>query len=202
MWRTIISIWFDIIQCAHTGCSWDLSILDIPETSHYLKPSNLLNQVYKWSLAWENVSPLITFNLDISSRSFSHDFAIKLWKYVTSCCVHHRAHSVLDGFFPYLAQMITSKRWCVMHHNLWPWPISSRSFSHDFALKLLKYGTSCHVHSTAGTVLEGFFPYLAQMIASMRQYVDRPKVKVTRKLLILVVRAGGILADHQSMIIS
>ena len=29
------------------------------------------------------------------------------------------------------------------NNDLWPWPISSRSFSHDFAIKLLKYGTSC-----------------------------------------------------------
>ena len=35
---------------------------------------------------------------------------------------------VLDGFFPYLAQMITSMGRCVACHDLWPWPISSRSF--------------------------------------------------------------------------
>ena len=35
--------------------------------------------------------------------------------------------------------MVTSMRGCVLHNDLWPWPISSRSFSHDFAIKLLKY---------------------------------------------------------------
>ena len=36
--------------------------------------------------------------------------------------------TVLDRFFPYLAQMITSMRGCVAYNDLWPWPISSRSF--------------------------------------------------------------------------
>ena len=40
--------------------------------------------------------------------------------------------TVLDGFFPYWAWIITSMRRCVMHYDLWPWPISSRSFSHDW----------------------------------------------------------------------
>ena len=64
--------------------------------------------------------------------------------------------------------MITSMRGCVSHNHFWPWPISSRSFSHDFAIKWLKYGTFCRVCSTACTVLDGFFPYLAQMITNMR----------------------------------
>ena len=64
--------------------------------------------------------------------------------------------------------MITNMRGCVSHNHFWPWPISSRSFSHDFAIKWLKYGTFCRVCSTACTVLDGFFPYLAQMITNMR----------------------------------
>ena len=59
-------------------------------------------------------------------------------------------------------------RRCVAYNDLWPWPTSSRPFNHDIAIKLLKYGTSCHVRSTASTVLDGFFPYLAQMITRMR----------------------------------
>ena len=106
----------------------------------------------------------------ISSRPFSHDFAIKLLKYDTSCGVRSTTCTVLDGFFPYLAQMITSMRRCVACNDLWPWSISSRSFSHDFAIKLLKYGTSCAVRSTACTVLDEFFLYLAQMITNMRGY--------------------------------
>ena len=104
-------------------------------------------------------------------RPFSHDFAIKLLKYDTSCGVRSTTCTVLDGFFPCLAQMITSMRGCVACNDLWPWSISSRSFSHDFAIKLLKYGTSCAVRSTACTVLDEFFLYLAQMITNMRGYV-------------------------------
>ena len=81
----------------------------------------------------------------VSSRSFSHDFAIKLLKYGTSCCVCSTACTVLDGFSPYLAQMITSITGCVVFNDPWPWLISSRSFSYDFAIKLLKYDTSWHV---------------------------------------------------------
>ena len=46
--------------------------------------------------------------------------------------VHSVAFTVLDGLFPYLVQMITGMRRCVACDDLWPWPISSRSF--DLAL--------------------------------------------------------------------
>ena len=55
--------------------------------------------------------------------------------------------------------MITSMRGCVAYNDLWPWPISSRSFGLDL---------ENHVLSVASTVLDGFFPYLVQMITSMR----------------------------------
>ena len=67
--------------------------------------------------------------------------------------------TVLDGFFPYLAQMITSMRGCVAYNDPWPWPISSRSFG---------LGLENRVRSVASTVLDGLFPYLVQMINSMR----------------------------------
>ena len=70
--------------------------------------------------------------------------------------------SVLDGFFPYLARMITSIRGCVAYNDLWPWLISSRS---------LGLGLENRVHSVESTVPNGFFPYLAQMITSMRRCV-------------------------------
>ena len=70
--------------------------------------------------------------------------------------------TVLDVFFPYLAQMITSMRGCVAYNDLWPWPISSRSFGLDLENR---------VRSVASTVLDGFFPYLVQMITSMRRCV-------------------------------
>ena len=69
----------------------------------------------------------------IFSRSFSHDLALKLLKYGTSCRVCSTTCTVLVWFFPYLAHMITSMRGCVVHNDIWPWPISSRLFSCDFA---------------------------------------------------------------------
>ena len=70
--------------------------------------------------------------------------------------------TVLDGFFPYLAQMISSMRGCVAYNDLWPWPISSRSFG---------LGLENSVRSVASTVHDGFFPYLVHMITSMRRCV-------------------------------
>ena len=70
--------------------------------------------------------------------------------------------TVLDGFFPYLAQMITSMRGCVAYKDLWPWLISLRSFG---------LGLENRVHSVASSVFDGFFPYLVQMITSMRRCV-------------------------------
>ena len=69
------------------------------------------------------------------------------------------ASTVLDGFFPYLVQMINSMRGCVACDDLWPWPISSRSFGLDWENR---------VRSVASTVLDGFFLYLAQMITIIR----------------------------------
>ena len=69
--------------------------------------------------------------------------------------------TVLDWFFQFLAQMITSMRGCVVYNDLWPWPISSRSFG---------LGLENRVRSVASTVL-GFFPYLIQMITSIRRCV-------------------------------
>ena len=84
---------------------------------------------------------------------------IKLLKYNTYCRVRSTAPRVLDRFLPHLAQMIASMRRCVVHNDLWNWPMSSRSFSHNVWIKLLKHGTSCHVRSTACTDMDGFFPY-------------------------------------------
>ena len=85
-------------------------------------------------------------------QPFRYEFAIKLLKYGTSCRVRSTACTVLDGCFPSLAQMITSMRGCVV----WPWSLSSRSFIHDFVIKLLKYGTSCCFRFTAHKVLDEF----------------------------------------------
>ena len=84
----------------------------------------------------------------------------KLFKF--SALTLKNKSTVLDGFFPYLAQMIISMRGCVAYNDLWPWPISSRSFV---------LGLENRVRSVASTVLDGFFPYLIQMITSMRRCV-------------------------------
>ena len=72
------------------------------------------------------------------------------------------ASSVQDGFFAYLAQIITSMRGCVAYNYLWPWPMSSRSFG---------LGLENRVRSVASSVPDGFFPYLVHMITSIRRCV-------------------------------
>ena len=75
---------------------------------------------HKWSLIIVGVSR-VTFlqNLEIwIFGKFLKFFGLDIEKKST----------VLDGFFPYLAQMITSMRGCVAYNDLWPWPIPSRLF--------------------------------------------------------------------------
>ena len=55
--------------------------------------------------------------------------------------------------------MINSMRGCVACDDIWPWPISSRSFGLDLENR---------VRFVASTVLDGFFFYVAQMIAINR----------------------------------
>ena len=98
---------------------------------------------HKWSLLLEGVSRVMFF-------SKSENLTLK------------KKSTVLDGFFPYLSQMITSMRGCVAYNDLWPWPIFSRSFGLDLE--------NC-VRSVASIVLDGFFPYLIQIITSMRRCV-------------------------------
>ena len=90
-------------------------------------------------------------------RILKFEFLANFWNF--SALTLKKKSTVLDGFFPYLAQMITSMRGCDAYNELWPWPISSRSFG---------LGLENHVRSVASTVLDGFFPYLVQMITSMR----------------------------------
>ena len=123
---------------------------------------------HKWSLAWEYVVHNDQRPGPIPYRSFSKDFVINLLKYDTFCHVRSTACTVLDEYLPNLAQMITRMRGCVMCKDLWSWLISSTLFSYDIAIKLLNYGTSCSVRSTAHKVLYEFFPYLAPMVTSMR----------------------------------
>ena len=61
----------------------------------------------------------------IPSRSFRHNFAIKLLQYGTL--------TILDEFFPYLTQMITSMRRCVARNVMWPWHLCLRLYTCDIA---------------------------------------------------------------------
>ena len=94
-------------------------------------------------------------------RFFQNLKNLNFWQ-IFEPCPWKKKSTVLDGFFPYLAQMITNMRGCVACNDFWPWPISSRSLGLDF--KNL-------VRSVASTVLDGFFLYLIQMITSMRRCV-------------------------------
>ena len=67
-----------------------------------------------------------------------------------ACRVRSVTSTVLDGFFSYQSHMITTMRGCVAHNDLWPWPISSRSFGLDLENR---------VRSVVSTVLVGFFLY-------------------------------------------
>ena len=95
---------------------------------------------------------------------FSESENLNFWQIfeIFRPCPWKKKSTVLDGFFPYLAQIITNMRECVAYNDLWPWPIFSRSFG---------LGLENHVHSITSTVLDGFFPYLVQMITSMRRCV-------------------------------
>ena len=93
-------------------------------------------------------------------RIWKFEFLANFWNFLALTL--KKKSTVLDGFFPYLIQMITSMRECVAYNDLWPWPLSSRSFG---------LGLENRVRSVASTVLDGFFPYLIQLITSMRRCV-------------------------------
>ena len=70
---------------------------------------------------------------------------------------------------------MTSMRRCVMCNDFWPRCVSSRSFCQYFEITLLKYGNYFCVCTKACTVFNGFLPYSAQMIFSMRGHVTLRK---------------------------
>ena len=107
---------------------------------------------HKWSLSLEGVSR-VSFFSEPENLNFWQIFQC-FWPWPW------KKSTVLDGFYPYLAQMITSMRGCVVYNDLWPWPTSSRSF-----------GLENRVRSVASTVLDGLFPYFIQMFTSMRRCV-------------------------------
>ena len=100
---------------------------------------------HKSSIASEGVLHVMTFDLDLYFQ-FSRSFGLDLENRVRSV-----ASIVLDGFFPYLVQIITSMRRSVACDDLWPWPISSRSSDLDFENR---------VHSVTFSVLDQLFFWL------------------------------------------
>ena len=70
------------------------------------------------------------------------------------------ASAVLDGFFLYLAQMITIIRGCVVYY------VFSRICKSEFLANFLNF--SALTLKKKSTVLDGFFPYVAQIIISIR----------------------------------
>ena len=110
---------------------------------------------HKWLLLLEGVSRVTLFS---ESRNLNF---WQIFKNISASTLKKKS-TVRDGFFPYVAQMITSMRVCVAYNDLWPWPLSSRSFG---------LGLENRVRSVASTVPDGFFPHVVQMITSMRRCV-------------------------------
>ena len=111
---------------------------------------------HKWSPEWQGVLRIM-YNDLWPWPVFSRSFGLDLENHIRSV-----ASAVLDGFFPYLVQMITSIRRCVPCDDLWPWPISSRSFNLDLENR---------VRSVTFSVLVRLFPYLPQIITNFRECV-------------------------------
>ena len=114
-----------------------------------------------------------------------------------ACRVHPVTSTVMDSFFSYKAQMITTIRGCVTHHDLWPWlrkscPLcsvySSGRILFIFAQRIISISGCLTLFSESGnfeflanfgkflgldlekksTILLAFFPYLTQIIISIR----------------------------------
>ena len=87
---------------------------------------------------------------------------------VRAAC-HVRCNSYSSGWIPsifgtkdHLHERVCRVQW---HSTL---TYIYKVISHDFVIKLQKYGTFCPVRSTTYTVLDGISPYLTLMIPSLR----------------------------------
>ena len=98
---------------------------------------------------------IMTFDLDLYLQGHLA-LALKI-----ACYVYNKILK-FQFFANFSAFTIINIRGCVACNDLWPWPIFSRSFGLDLENR---------VRSVASTVLDGFFPYLVQMITSMRMCV-------------------------------
>ena len=140
------------------GPTWGPSGADRAQVGPVLAPWTLLSGYKLGRLSWFLIIPPAT---KLGGVYWIHPVCLSVCPSVCllTFCVRPVASTVQDGFFPYLVQMINSMRGCVACDDLWPWPISSRSFGLDLENR---------VRSVACTVLDGFFFYLAQMITINR----------------------------------
>ena len=134
------------LQCEFIECTKDITYKIVcGKWMHFYTPRNKVRGVY-----WIHpVCPSVCLSVCLSVCPLTFR-------------VRPVASTVQDGFFPYLVQMINNIRGCVACDDLWPWPISSRSFGLDLENR---------VRSVASTVLAGFFLFLAQIIAIIRECV-------------------------------
>ena len=87
----------------------------------------------EWHIIWHKACVFAAKQVSWMFIS-QHSFRLSIpTKYNTSCHVRSITYTVLDRFFPYLAQIITIMRGCVARNDLWHWPVSPRSFSCDVA---------------------------------------------------------------------
>ena len=102
-------------------------------------------------------------------------FFFRIWKFEFlanflnfSALTLKKKSAVLDGFFPYLPQMITSVRGGVAYNDIPP----ATKLGGYIGFTLSVCPSVCllpfRVRPVASTVHDGFFPYLVQMINSMR----------------------------------
>ena len=88
-----------------------------------------------WGVYWyHSIHPSVRLSVCLSVRS--------------ACRVGSVTSTVLDGFLIRISHKWSIPWEGVSHNDLWPWPISSRSFGLDL---------ENHVCSVASTVLDGFF---------------------------------------------
>ena len=83
-------------------------------------------------------------------------------------------------------RMIIHMKGYVARYYIWTWPTSSRSFSYDFIMNLLKI-----VHSAARTVLYEFFQYLAQMVTIMSWipgWLESISIDITQNMMYAISR--------------
>ena len=149
------------LQCEFIECTKDITYKIVcgkwKRLNIFIPPATKLGGVYWIHPVYLSVYP--------SARPYvclSVCLSVRLSVCPLTFRVRPVASTVQDRFFPYLVQMINSMRGCVECDDLWPWPISSRSFGLDWENR---------VRSVASTVMGGFFLFLAQMIAIIRECV-------------------------------